>query len=118
MIVNATNRKVLRKLYKAVSADVLVGKQIQLYLDHKVRDPSTGEIIDGIRIRPKVPAPVKAEPIICADCGQPIQGIGTYSAEDVAHINMNRFGRMLCAACSKKVGAEKQEQPPANGETA
>lgn len=110
MIVNATNRKVLRKLYKAVSADVLMGKQIQLFLDHKVRDPSTGEIIDGIRIRPKVPTVVKAEPIICADCGQPIQGIGQYSAEDVAHINMNRFGRVLCAACSKKAGTEKTDK--------
>lgn len=110
MIVNATNRKVLRKLYKAVSAEVLVGKQIQLYLDHKVRDPSTGEIIDGIRIRPKIPAPVKAEPIICTECGQPVQPYGRYNAEDVAKINLERFDRIVCAACSKKLNEQKQEE--------
>lgn len=109
MIVNATNRKALRKMYKAVSADVLVGKQIQIYIDHKVRDPSTGELIDGIRIRPKIPVPPRVEPIICEDCGKPIQSVGNYSAEDVAKINLNRFGKHLCAACSKKIGSDKTE---------
>ena len=31
LVVNSTNRKTLRKLFKGVSADVLVGKRIQLY---------------------------------------------------------------------------------------
>lgn len=116
MIVNATNRKVLRKLYKAVSADVLVGKKISLYIDHNVRDPSTGERIDGIRIRPKIPVATREEPIICEECGNPIQGVGNYKPEDVAQINKNRFGKFICAACSKKIGEQKEQTNTAKTE--
>ena len=106
LIVNATNRKTLRKIYKVV----------QLYIDHNVRDPQTGEKTDGIRIRPKVPAAPRTEPIVCEECGKPITGIGTYSAEDVAAINKKRYGRQICADCSKKMSeaaqsATEQEKP-------
>jgi hypothetical protein len=103
LIVNATNRKVLRKIYKAVDAQTLEGKLVQLYIDHNVRDPSTGEKTDGIRIKPKIPTPPRTEPIVCAECGQTVVGVGGYSAEDVAKINERRYGRILCAACSKKL---------------
>ena len=42
LIVNATNRKTLRKLFGDAKASTLVGKQIQLYIDSKVRDPQDG----------------------------------------------------------------------------
>lgn len=103
LIVNATNRKTLRKLFKAVDAETLEGKQIQLYLDHNVRDPSTGDKVDGIRIKPRIPSAPRNEPLVCADCGQTVVGVGGYSAEDVAKINERRYGRILCAACSKKL---------------
>jgi len=110
LIVNATNRKTLRKLYKAVTADILVGKTIQLYIDHNVRDPSTGDKIDGIRIRPKIPSVKKAEPIICENCGKPIQAIGNYSAEDIARINQERYGKKICGACSKELAQAAQTE--------
>jgi len=113
LIVNATNRKTLKKLFKSVTADALVGKRIQLYLDHNVRDPQTGEMTDGIRIRPRVPAAQKAEPIICENCGKQIKPIGQYSAEDIAKINQQRYGKRLCGDCSKKL-AEQQTQPEQN----
>ena len=116
LIVNATNRKTLRKLYKAVTAATLEGKKVQLYLEPNVRDPSTGDKVDGIRIRNRIPTAVKAEPVKCADCGQLIAAVGTYSAEDIANINYKRFGRKICAACSKKLSEPKQEtteqEPP------
>ena len=102
LICNSTNRKTLRKLYKAVSADALVGKRIQLYVDSNVRDPSTGERTDGIRIRPRVPAPARTEPIICEDCGNPIAPFGRFSADDVAKMAQQKHGAKLCAACGKK----------------
>ena len=117
LIVNATNRKTLRKLYKAVTADALVGKRIELYLDHNVRDPSTGDKIDGIRIKARIPADAKAAPIICEQCGKPIKAIGQFSAEQIASINQKRYGRKLCGECSKKLGeqteAPKTEEQPA-----
>lgn len=114
LVLNATNRKTIRKIYKNVTAENLVGKRITLFLEHNVRDPSSGDKVDGIRIRPRVPSAQTQQtgPILCADCGQPITAVGTYSAADIAQINEKRFGRKLCAACSKKLAEQaKQEQP-------
>lgn len=104
LIVNATNRKTLRKLYKAVDAETLEGKRIQLYIEHNVRDPSTGDKVDGIRIRSRVPSQQSAIPLICVECGKTITGVGSYTAEDVARINVTRYHKQLCAECSKKRG--------------
>ena len=111
LVVNSTNRKTLRKLYKATSAEALVGKKVKLYLEHNVRDPSTGDKVDGIRIRQIIPSDAKAEPIKCADCGKVIQAVGGYSADDIARINKGRYGRALCAECSKKLAETKPEEP-------
>ena len=110
LVVNSTNRKTLRKLYKATSAEALVGKKIQLYLEPNVRDPSTGDRVDGIRIRPRIPSTAKAEPVKCVECGNVIQAVGGYSAEDIARINKGRYGRVLCADCSKRMGEAKSEK--------
>lgn len=110
LVVNSTNRKTLRKLYKATSAEALVGKKIRLYLEHNVRDPSSGDKVDGIRIRPTIPTAAKPEPIKCADCGKVITAIGNYSAEDIARINQGRYGRCICAECSKKLSASQEEK--------
>ena len=66
LIVNSTNRKTLRKLFGDAKASTLVGKQIQLFVDHNVRDPQDGGMTDGIRIRPYKPRPPKQEPVIKA----------------------------------------------------
>ncbi len=113
LVCNATNRKTLKKLYKSVTADNLVGKRIQLWIDHKVRDPQTGELTDGIRIRDRKPADVKAAPILCENCGKPVAAIGKYSAEQIAQLNMKRYGRRLCGDCSKEL-AETQKRAEQN----
>lgn len=109
LIINSTNRKTLRKLFKSVTASSLEGKKIQLYLEHNVRDPSTGDKVDGIRIRSRIPTVQRTEPILCADCGLPITALGTYTADDIANINQKRYGRKICAACSKKLSEQKPE---------
>ena len=117
LVVNATNRKTLKKLFKSVTADTLVGKKIQLYIDHNVRDPQTGELTDGIRIRPRIPVDKKAEAIVCEMCGKPIKAIGQFPAEQIASINQKRYGKKLCGECSKKLSeqaeAPKTEEQPA-----
>lgn len=117
LICNSTNRKTLRKLYKTVTADTLVGKQIQLFVDHNVRDPSTGEKTDGVRIKPRIPQPPRTEPIICEDCGNPITGFGKFSADDIAKMAQQKHGAKLCVACGKKrsdalEAAQNAEQEP------
>lgn len=116
LVVNSTNRKTLRKLYKSTNAETLVGKKIRLYLEHNVRDPSTGDKVDGIRIRPTIPTDTKPEPIKCADCGKEITAIAGYNAEDIARINLGRYGRALCAECSKKLSEQKPEEQETEGE--
>ena len=105
LVVNATNRKTLRKLYKNATAETLVGKKIKLYIDPSVRNPSTGEKDGGIRIRDKVPTGTSATAEVhkCADCGKVIEGVAGYTASDIAKINKNTYGRELCAECSKKL---------------
>lgn len=116
LVCNATNRKTLKKLYKSVTADALVGKKIQLWIDNKVRDPQTGELTDGIRIRPRIPVDKKAEAVICEQCGKPIKAIGQFSAEQIASINQKRYGKKLCGECSKKLGEQDSAAPASQEE--
>lgn len=104
LIVNSTNRKTLRKLYGDAKASTLVGKQIQLYIDHKVRDPQDGGYTDGIRIRPFKPRVRPQEPPIppCADCGNPIQPAMGKDARWLAGYTTKHYGAPLCAPCAQK----------------
>lgn len=103
MIVNSTNRKALKKLYKAVDADTLRDKPIQLYVDHNVRNPQDGGKTDGIRIRPFAPRITQAEPVpACADCGQDIQPAMGKSAQWLAEYTKRNYGVPLCAVCAQK----------------
>lgn len=107
LVVNATNRKTLRKLFKAVTAETLMGKKIRLYLEHNVRDPSTGDKVDGIRIRPSIPdGATQAAAPVCEACGNVISGMTGFTAEQIAATNRQRYGKMLCIECGKKRKAE------------
>ena len=120
LIVNATNRKTLRKIYKSVTANTLVGKRIQLYIDRNVRDPSTGDKIDGIRIRPKVPsgAAVQEEKILCEVCGKPIAAAFGMSAQEWAAYCKKNTGKTMCADCANKHAEEKNAEKGTVNETA
>lgn len=103
MIVNSTNRKVLRKLFGDAKASTLVGRQIQLYIDHKVRDPQDGGLTDGIRIRSFKPRVQQRPPVPpCMDCGNPIQPAMGKPADWLAAYTTKNYGVPLCAACAQK----------------
>lgn len=111
-IINSTNRKTLMALYGDLSAQVLEGKRIRLYIDPHVRSVGGG-YTSGIRIRKLIPEPAPApmppqQPAgpICADCGNPIQPAGNYTAEAVADYGMQRWGRPLCAACQHRLSQQ------------
>lgn len=110
-IINSTNRKTLMALYGDLSAQVLEGKRIRLYIDPHVRSVGGG-YTSGIRIRKLIPepAPMPQQPAgpICADCGNPIQPAGNYDIDGVAGYAMQRWGRPLCAACQHRLS---QQQP-------
>jgi len=114
MILNATNRQMLKKLYKQVTAAALEGKKIQLYIEHNVRNPSNGEMTDGIRIRDAIPKDGKAKTAPkCAECGKEITGLAGYTAEQIAATNKQRYGKCLCVECGKKRKAEIEAEQAA-----
>jgi len=106
LVVNSTNRKTLRKLFKATSAEALVGKKIQLFLQPGVRDPSTGDKVDGIRIRDKVPTGGRYVAPKCEGCGKAITGMANFTAEQIASASKQKYGKCLCVDCGQKAKAE------------
>lgn len=115
MIVNSTNRQTLKKLYKQVTANALEGKKIQLYIEHNVRNPSNGEMTDGIRIRDRTPKDGAKAPAApkCENCKKEITGIAGYTAEQIAATNKQRYGKCLCVECGKKRKAEIEAEQAA-----
>lgn len=112
LIVNSTNRKTLMSIYGDLSADVLMGKRVRLYVDPHVRAVGGG-YTSGIRIRKLVPpapksAPVHpvqpnpVPPVICSDCGAPIIAAGDVPAEQVLSNGRQWFGMDLCADCQTR----------------
>jgi hypothetical protein len=111
MIVNSTNRQTLKKLYGQVTASALEGKKIQLYIEHNVRNPSNGEMTDGIRIRDRKPSAggaAKAAPK-CSSCGKEITGMSGFTAEQIASGSKLKYGKCLCVECGQKVKAQMEE---------
>jgi len=115
LIVNATNRKALKKLYGKVDAATLVNKQIQLYVDHHVRDPQDGGMTDGIRIKAHKPVAKQPVSIICSDCGNKIESAAGKSPEWLSAYTIKHYGRPLCAICAAKAKmAQEQPKTPEN----
>ena len=108
LVVNSTNRKTLRKLFHAVSAEALVGKKIQLFLQPGVRDPSTGDKVDGIRIRDKVPTGKAYTAPKCSLCKKDIVGVSGFTAEQIAANTKQKYGKQLCVECGQKKKAEME----------
>lgn len=119
LIVNATNRKALKKIYGNVQASTLQGKKIQLYIDHKVRDPQDGGFIDGVRIRLRIPV-TGTKSIKCELCGTEITAFGKMSADELAAYRQKRYGKVLCNNCAKKQAdenkAKNEEEESENNE--
>lgn len=114
LIINSTNRKALRKVFGDAKASTLVGQQIQLYVDHKVRDPQDGGFTDGIRIRPSKPK--KKTVPKCSECGNDISTAYGKSPEGLAQYTKQKFGVVLCAACAEKKAAATEPTEEAKAE--
>ncbi len=104
LIINTENLRTLIKLFGGSSAELLVGKRIQLYLKSGVRNPRTGETGEGIRIRNKIPEDAK---VPCEECGQMIAPAFSMSVTQLAAYTRKKYGKALCAECAK---AAKEEQ--------
>ena len=112
LILNATNRKALKKMYGSDSAANLEGRKIQLYIDPHVRDPQDGGFTEGLRIRSKIPKQ-NVTSTKCTDCGAEIQGAGKFSGQQIAQYTYQKYGKPLCSACATKIKAAEDAQKAA-----
>lgn len=95
LILNVTNCKTIEKLYGPYIED-WGGKYITLYAA-KVK--AFGDVVEALRIRPKAPS---IKTYICADCRRQIQGAKGKSAEEIAALGREQYGRELCVECAKR----------------
>lgn len=117
MIINASNRQMLKKLFKQVSHNAVSGKKIQLYLEHNVRNPSTGEMTDGIRIRNFIPKEGKTYAVPkCSVCKKDIVGVSGLTSEQVAKMTKDKYGKQMCSDCAAKAKADMEAAEKAAAE--
>jgi hypothetical protein len=67
MLLNPTNRKRLKVIFKTGETTALIGQRVGVYVDPMVANPS-GDIVGGLRLRPAGynPNPVPAAPVVPA----------------------------------------------------
>ena len=96
MVLNKTNARQIAKLLKENDYTKWPGKRIQIYVDHAVK--AFGDIVDGLRIRKKLPEDAQ---IPCGECGQMIAPAFSMSAAQLAAYTKKKYGSALCAECAK-----------------
>lgn len=104
MILNATNMKMITKLYKTPFIEEWAGKKIQIGIE-KVK--AFGDIVDALRVRKIVPEAAQNEEIFkCEMCGNDIQPAGGMTSEQYAVYTKTNCGQALCNICAKKRAKE------------
>lgn len=102
LVLNATTLGTLNKLFGGTEPRHLVGRKIQLYVDHNVRDPQNGGTTDGVRIRSFLP---KEEVYICSKCKNKIAPAHGKTAQQIAEHTQKKYKKVLCAVCATEENA-------------
>ena len=105
MVLNKTNCRTISKLLKENDYSKWAGHRIQVFVDHHVK--AFGEVVDGLRIRDKLPEDAK---IKCEECGKLISAAFGMTISQVAAYTKKKYGRTLCSECAKAVnGKDKKD---------
>ena len=105
MILNSTNCKTISKVTGTPYIEEWAGNRIQIGIE---RVKAFGDVVDALRVKKNKPKQTSSGPIYCEECGAEIAPVGNYAAEDVARINLKRYGKAICADCSKKMNENKE----------
>lgn len=96
MILNATNAKMITKVWGSPYIEDWAGRKITL----KVKKISAfGEMVDAVRVSSERP---QEEVITCEECGKPIRGQAGKTAMMIASATKSKFGKALCLNCARK----------------
>lgn len=98
MILNVTNKKTLCRLYKTKDTEKLKGKSVTIGIEQV---KAFGGIHDALRIRKFIPQVQSAVNPKCEQCSKDITANGRMSAEQVAKVRKERYGKALCDVCAK-----------------
>ena len=98
LVLNKTNARQIAKLLKENDYTKWAGHRIQLYVDHKVK--AFGEIVDGIRIRPKLPEAVTVK---CAMCKKEVKPAYNMTPSELVAYTAKKYGKKICAECAEKI---------------
>ena len=108
LILNATNCKMISKLYKTPYIEDWAGKRIIMRVQQV---KAFGDVVDAVRIKPEIPKQTTAKPTepVCAECGQVLQPFGQMDVAQLAQYTTKKYGKCLCADCAK--GAADKAEP-------
>ena len=99
MIINVTNARIIQKIYKTPYIEEWAGKKIQLYIDDSIK--CKGEIVEGLRIRPRIPKQDKIS-TVCENCKGKIEAFEKTTAEQISLHTQKTYGKPLCSVCATK----------------
>jgi ribosomal protein L34E len=114
MILNATNMKMITKLYKTPYIEDWAGKRIKIGIE-KIK--AFGEIVEALRIRKIVPQVQVAELPKCELCGNDIQQYSSMTSEQLAAYTKKQYGKQLCSACATKLAQQVATQTESEEES-
>lgn len=100
MILNATNSKIITKLYNTPYIEDWQGRKIQIYAT-KVK--AFGELVEALRIRNVIPKQAEIsneKEIVCADCNKNILPYGNMGAIQIAKYTYEKYGKSVCSECA------------------
>lgn len=108
MILNSTNSKTIKKIYKTPYLEDWVGKKIQIYA---ANIKAFGEEMEALRIReykPKEPKMMDVK-LDCEECKGKIVAFNNLTAEKVATHTKKTYGKFLCIECATKMKEEGED---------
>ena len=106
MILNATNKKRLAKLFKTVDTEKYIGKRVEIGIE-KVK--AFGEVSDCLRIsKDMIAQQTNIANEKCSKCGKDIISVNNMTSKQIADYTKSKFGVQLCSNCAHKVKEEEK----------
>ena len=97
LVLNKTNCKAISKLLKTPYIEEWAGHRITRGVQ---RIKAFGEDVDAVRVKPKLPG------AICEECGKEIRAGSGRSADEIADLSVQKYGKKLCIECAKRLKEE------------
>lgn len=97
LVLNQTNCRSITKLLHTPYIEAWAGARITLVVQWV---KAFGEDVEAVRVKPKLPGE------ICEGCGKEIRAGSGRSAAEIADLSVQKYGKMLCLECAKKLKEE------------